>query len=42
MNFLETWLYGLSHLFLVPVMLLILLALLYAFVALGGFLLEML
>lgn len=40
MKSLETWLYGLSHLFLVPVMALILLALLYAFVALGGFLLE--
>lgn len=42
MKSLETWLYGLSHLFLVPVMVLILLALLYACVALGGFLLEML
>ena len=40
MNLLETTLYDLSHLFLVPVLLLILLSLGYAFVVLGAFLME--
>lgn len=37
MNGLEKTLYDVSHLFLVPVLLLILAALVYAFIALGGF-----
>lgn len=40
MNSLEASLYQLAHLFLVPVIVLILLALLHAFVALGAFLVE--
>lgn len=40
MNLLETSLYDLAHLFLSPVLLLILAALAYAFVSLGAFLLE--
>ena len=40
MKSLEATLYDLSHLFLAPVLVLILLALAYAFLALGGFLLE--
>jgi biopolymer transport protein ExbB/TolQ len=40
MNLLETSLYDLAHLFLLPVLLLILAALAYAFVSLGAFLLE--
>ncbi|RMX02969.1 MotA/TolQ/ExbB proton channel family protein [Corticibacter populi] len=40
MHFLESSLYELAGLFLVPVLLLILLALLYAFAALGGFAVE--
>lgn len=42
MNLLETSLYDLAHLFLLPVLLLILAALAYAFVSLGAFLLEVL
>lgn len=41
MNFLETSLYDLAHLFLIPVLLLILAALAYAFVSLGAFFLEL-
>lgn len=40
MNVLETSLYDLAHLFLTPVLLLILAALAYSFVSLGAFLLE--
>lgn len=40
MNPLETLLYDVSHLFLVPVLLLILLSLVYAFVVLGAFAME--
>ena len=40
MNPLETLLYDVSHLFLVPVLLLILLSLVYAFVVLGAFTME--
>lgn len=40
MNLLETTLYDLSHLFLAPVLLLILLSLGYSFVVLGAFLME--
>lgn len=40
MNGLETSLYELTRLFLLPVLLLILAALAYAFVALGGFAME--
>lgn len=40
MNVFETALYDLAHLFLVPVLALILLALVYAFAALGAFLVE--
>ncbi|HBN54966.1 MAG TPA: biopolymer transporter ExbD [Stenotrophomonas sp.] len=40
MKSLEAALYGLSHLFLAPVLVLILLALAYAFLVLGAFLLE--
>lgn len=40
MNELETTLYALTRLFLTPVLLLILAALIYAFVGLGGFAVE--
>lgn len=40
MNMLETVLYEISHLFLIPVLILILLSLVYAFFALGSFCVE--
>jgi len=40
MNMLETVLYEISHLFLIPVLILILLSLVYAFFALGSFCIE--